>query len=107
MALTEMINTMLSDSGLAPGFWGEALLMACDILNRVPNKRSKITPYEFSNKRGPNLRHLRVWGRRAIVRVPEPKRKKLGERGIDCIFNRYALHSKAYRFMVIEPNEFI
>ena len=35
------------------------------------------------------------------------KRQKLGERGIECIFIGYALHSKAYSFMVIEPNDFI
>jgi hypothetical protein len=45
--LEEMINAMLSYSGLANGYWGEALLTACHILNRVPNKRNKITPYEL------------------------------------------------------------
>ena len=105
--LTEMVNAMLSNSGLSQGFWGEAMLTACHILNRVPNKRNKITPYEFWNKRKPNLNYLRVWGCRAIVKVPEPKRKKLGERGIECIFLGYAHHSKAYRFMVIEPNDSI
>ena len=48
--LIEMIDAMLSNWGLGPGFWGEALLTACYILNRVPNKRSKTTPYEFWNK---------------------------------------------------------
>ncbi|GKB85934.1 zinc finger, CCHC-type containing protein [Tanacetum coccineum] len=41
----------------------------------------------------------------AVVRLPEPKRKTLGEKGIDCIFVGYAEHSKAYRFYVIEPND--
>ena len=59
-ALTEMINAMLSNSGLSQGFWGEALLTACHILNRVPNKRSKNTPYELWNKKKPNLNYLRV-----------------------------------------------
>ncbi|GJV75506.1 hypothetical protein Tco_1507090 [Tanacetum coccineum] len=46
------------------------------------------------------------WGEAmAVVRLPDPKRKTLGEKGIDCIFVRYAEHSKAYRFYVIEPNE--
>ncbi|GKC67186.1 zinc finger, CCHC-type containing protein, partial [Tanacetum coccineum] len=46
------------------------------------------------------------WGEAmAIVRLPDPKRKTLGEKGIDCIFVGYAKHSKAYRFYVIEPNE--
>ncbi|GJR03430.1 zinc finger, CCHC-type containing protein [Tanacetum coccineum] len=40
-----------------------------------------------------------------VVRLPDPKLKTLGERGIKCIFVGYAEHSKAFRFYVIEPNE--
>nr|GEW62114.1 zinc finger, CCHC-type [Tanacetum cinerariifolium] len=42
---------------------------------------------------------------RAFVRLPDPKLKTLGERGIECNFVGYAEHSKAFRFYVIEPNE--
>jgi len=103
--LKEMVNSMLSYSGLSNGFWGEAALTACYLLNRVPNKRNKITPYELWNKKKPNLNYLRVWGCRAVVKLPDPKKKSLGERGIDCIFIGYVEHSKAYRFYVIEPND--
>ncbi|GKC28228.1 zinc finger, CCHC-type containing protein [Tanacetum coccineum] len=41
----------------------------------------------------------------AVVRLPVPKLKTLGEKGIECIFVGYAKHSKAFRFYVIEPNE--
>ncbi|GJX43402.1 zinc finger, CCHC-type containing protein [Tanacetum coccineum] len=34
---------------------------------------------------------------RAVVRLPNPKMKTLGERGIECIFVGYAGHSKAFR----------
>ncbi|GJV04378.1 zinc finger, CCHC-type containing protein [Tanacetum coccineum] len=60
---------------------------------RVPNKRNRMTPYELWTKRKPNLR---VWGCRAVVRLPDPKLKTLGERGIECIFVGYAEHSKAF-----------
>ncbi|GJW76372.1 zinc finger, CCHC-type containing protein [Tanacetum coccineum] len=65
-ALKEMVNSMLSYSGLSEGFWGEAM---------------------------------------AVVRLPDPKWKTLGEKGIDFIFVGYAEHSKAYRFYVIKPND--
>ncbi|GJV90333.1 zinc finger, CCHC-type containing protein [Tanacetum coccineum] len=100
-----MVNSMLSYSGLSQGFWGEAMLTACYLLNRVPNKRNMITPYELWTKKKPNLNYLRVWGCRAVVRLPDPKLKTLGERGIECIFVGYAEHSKAFRFYVIEPND--
>nr|GEU32656.1 hypothetical protein [Tanacetum cinerariifolium] len=43
----------------------------------VPNRRNKITPYELWTKRKPNLNYLRVWGCRAVVRLPDPKLKTL------------------------------
>nr|GEW25565.1 zinc finger, CCHC-type [Tanacetum cinerariifolium] len=80
-----MVNSMLSYSGLSHGFWGETMLTA------------RITPYEFWTKRKPNLNYLRVLGCRAVVRLPDPKLKTLGERGIECIFVGYVEHSEAFR----------
>ncbi|GKC62148.1 zinc finger, CCHC-type containing protein, partial [Tanacetum coccineum] len=105
--LKEMVKSMLSYSGLSEGFWGEAMLTACYILNRTPNKNSKQTPYEIWTNKVPNLTYLRVWGCRAVVRLNEPKMKNLGEKGIDCIFIGYDEHSKCYRFYVIEPNDYV
>ncbi|GJT39611.1 zinc finger, CCHC-type containing protein [Tanacetum coccineum] len=45
------------------------------------------------------------WACRAVVRLLYPKKKTLGEKGIDCIFVGYAEHYKVYRFYVIEPND--
>ncbi|GJS65076.1 zinc finger, CCHC-type containing protein [Tanacetum coccineum] len=87
-ALKEMVNSMLSYSGLSDGFWGEAMLTACYLLNRVSNKNNKTTPYELWFKKRPNLTFLRVWGCRAVVRLPNPKRKTLGEKeSRDAIFD--------------------
>ncbi|GKF10715.1 hypothetical protein Tco_0048641, partial [Tanacetum coccineum] len=38
----------------------------------------------------------------AVVRLPDPKIKNLGEKGIECIFVGYAEHSKAFSLMI--PN---
>ncbi|GKE89500.1 zinc finger, CCHC-type containing protein [Tanacetum coccineum] len=81
------------------------MLTTCYLLNMVPNKRNRITPYELWTKRKPNLNYLRVWGCRAVVRLPDPKLKILGEKGIECVFVGYADHSKAFRFFVIELNQ--
>ncbi|KAI3729198.1 hypothetical protein L6452_17851 [Arctium lappa] len=100
-----MVNSLMSYSGLSSGFWGEALLTSCYILNRVLSKRSQKTPYELWNQRIPKLDYLQIWGCRAIVRLPESKKRKLGDKGIECIFLGYAQNSKAYRFMVVESND--
>nr|GEW03019.1 zinc finger, CCHC-type [Tanacetum cinerariifolium] len=102
-AIKEMVNSMLSDSCLSEEFWGEAMLTACYLLNKVSNKKNKTTTYEIWYKKQPNLLFLRVWGCRTVVRLPEPKRKTLGEKGIDCIFVGYAQYSKAYRPKDIIP----
>ncbi|GJV30166.1 zinc finger, CCHC-type containing protein [Tanacetum coccineum] len=102
----EYMDTLYFQSvGLSQGFRGKAMLTACYLLNRVPNKRNRITPYELWTKRKPNLNYLRVWGCRAVVRLLDLKLKTLGERGIECILVRYVEHSKAFRFYVIEPND--
>ena len=51
------------------------------------------------------MSYLKVCGYRAIVKVPEPKHKKLGEKGIECIVIWHGLHRKSYKFYVIEQNE--
>nr|GEX68191.1 zinc finger, CCHC-type [Tanacetum cinerariifolium] len=45
--------------------------------------------------------------KKAVVRLSDPKRKTLGEKGIDCIFVGYAEHSEAYRFYIIEPKDHV
>ncbi|GKB64921.1 hypothetical protein Tco_0921107, partial [Tanacetum coccineum] len=44
---------------------------------------------------------------KAIVQLPESKKRKLGDKGIEYIFLGYAQNSKAYRFIVVEPNDLI
>jgi transposase InsO family protein len=36
--LTDLVNAMLETSGLSKEWWGEAILMACHVLNKVPTK---------------------------------------------------------------------
>nr|GEV57722.1 zinc finger, CCHC-type [Tanacetum cinerariifolium] len=40
---------------------------------------------------------------RVVVRLPNPKLKTVGERGIECVFVGYAEYSKAFMFYVIKP----
>ncbi|KAA0060696.1 ty1-copia retrotransposon protein [Cucumis melo var. makuwa] len=45
--LKEMMNAMLLSSGLSDNMRGEAVLFACFVLNRIPQKRLYKTPYEL------------------------------------------------------------
>jgi transposase InsO family protein len=60
--LTDLVNAMLSTTGLSKAWWGEAILIACHVLNRVPTKNKEITPFEEWEKRRLNLSYMRTWG---------------------------------------------
>ena len=43
----------------------------------------------------------------AYVRLPDPKRPKLGVKASTCVFLGYSLHSTTYRFFYIDNNTII
>ena len=58
-----MARTMLCENNLPKYFWGEAINIACYVINRVSIKPmlSK-TPYELCKDRKPNVSQLRSFG---------------------------------------------
>jgi hypothetical protein len=102
--LIDLVNAMLSTTGLSKAWWGEAILTACHVLNRVPTKNKEITPFEKWEKRRLNLSYLRTWGCLAKVNVPINKKRKLGPKTVDCIFVGYSFHSTGYRFLIIKSD---
>ena len=82
--------------------WGEAILSANYLLNKVPRKKVDKTPYELWKGRKPSYKYLKVWGCLAKVMAPTPKKMKIGPKTVDCIFIGYAHNSTAYRFLVHE-----
>ena len=114
------MNALLISSGAPMNLWGEALLSACVIQNRIVYKKNNKTPYELWKGHLPNLKYLKVWGCLAKVLLPENKKRKLGSKTFDCMFIGYvqnspaSKYSAAYRFLVIrsennvmEPNTIV
>ena len=98
--LKEMMNAMLISSGLPQNLWGEAILSANYILNKVPQKKVNQTPYEMWHERVSSYKYLKVWGCLAKVAISSPKKTKIGPKTIDCVFIGYAKNSSAYRFLI-------
>ena len=94
-----MMNALLISLDLPQNLWGEAILTANQILNRVPHSKTNVIPYEKWKGRKPNLKYFKVWGCLAKVQVPIPKRVKIGPKTVDCVFIGYATNSKACRFL--------
>ena len=58
--LVDIVNVMILSAKLPFNLWGEALLIACHVHNRVPSKKIKVSPYELWNRRKPNLDYIKV-----------------------------------------------
>ncbi|GKB03870.1 retrovirus-related pol polyprotein from transposon TNT 1-94 [Tanacetum coccineum] len=49
--LKEMVTAMLISSGMSQDMWGEAILTATYLLNKIPRKEKEETPYEYGMER--------------------------------------------------------
>ena len=103
----EMINGMLLHAKLPFNLWGEAVFVACHILNRIPMKKNQISPYELWKGRKPNIKYFKVWRCLAYCKNNDLKRTKLGPRGINYAFVGYISNSKDYRLLNLESNVII
>ena len=99
-----MMNSILIHSGLPQNLWGEAILSAIYILNKLPKKKTNKTSYELWKGRIPSYKFLKVWGCLAKVVVPIPKRIKIGPKIVDCVFIGYAYNSTAYWFLIYKSD---
>jgi transposase InsO family protein len=84
--LFDMVRSMMAQANLPISFWGDALLTAAYILNRVPSKSVSSTPYELWNGVKPNLGYFHPWGCASYIHNTSHEYEKLGSRGKKCIF---------------------
>jgi len=98
------MNVILISSSAPDNLWGEVLLTAYFLQNRIPHKKTGNTPYELWRGYQPNLKYLRVWGCLAKVMLLDPKKRKIGSKTSDCMFLGYVEHSVAYRFLVLKSD---
>lgn len=97
--LQEMATCMLVDAGLDRKYWGEAVVTAAYVQNRLPSRSVSRTPFELWFDRKPEFKHFRVFGSAAYVHVPDVKRSKLDCKAQKLIFVGYCEDRKAYRFL--------
>ena len=64
---------MLVSSGAPLNLWGETIISACHIQNRIPYKKTGKTPYELWKGYAPNITYLKVCGCLAKVLSPNLK----------------------------------
>lgn len=99
-SLVEMVRCMLNDAELPRELWGEAVVAANFLQNRMTSNAlpDGKTPYEMWNGCCPNYGFMRVFGCRAWVQTPSVKRTKLENTSRPMIFVGYGNEQKGYRF---------
>ncbi|XP_046472611.1 uncharacterized protein [Neodiprion pinetum] len=103
--IVERARCMIFDAGLETQFRAEAVSTAAYIINRSPTRGLqdlRKTPEEVWSGNKPNLKHLRIFGCKAMVHVPKQKRRKWDAKSEQLIFVGYCEGTKGYRF--IRPN---
>jgi len=81
-----MINAMHISSCLSDNMWGEIVLTACFILDRVPHNQLDMTPYELWKGYASNLNFLKVRGHLAKVALPSHKHSNIGLKTFGVVF---------------------
>jgi transposase InsO family protein len=96
--ILDKVRCMLIGSGLSQRLWGEAIFTANYVRNRSPtSEHPDKTPEEAYIGHKPSISHLRVFGSKVSVWIPESNRKKLDPRSWDGVLVGYGMGNKGYR----------
>jgi hypothetical protein len=94
----ESARSTLHAAGLPAKYWGDAVLTAVYLRNRLPTRAlNGVTPYEAWRGEKPDLSHIRVWGCLAYIHVHRIKRNKLARRARACVFVGYPPEAKGWK----------
>lgn len=101
-----MSRALRFHAGLPFHFWGDCVLAATHITNRLPSPiLDNLTPYEVLYKEQPNYNHLRAFGCLAMASNPSIVKDKLQARGVPCIFLGYPQNQKGYKLYNLLTNQ--
>jgi hypothetical protein len=99
--LLEKVRCMLFESGLPASYWGEALMYANHIVNRLSsNALDSRSPYEKLYDKVPDLSRLRVFGSHCASYQTGKKLGKLESRVESAWFLGIDPYSKGYRVVL-------
>ncbi len=103
--ILEIARALRFHANLPIKFWGECVLTAVYIINRLPSKViGNKTPYEILLQRRPSYSHLKILG--CLAYVHEKSREdKFSERGKPHVFIGYPNGQKGYRLYDIESGK--
>ncbi|RHN48942.1 putative RNA-directed DNA polymerase [Medicago truncatula] len=97
--LVDTARTLLINAHAPFKFWGDAILTACYLINRMPSSvLDNEIPHSLLFPKDPLYRvPLRVFGSTCFVHDLTPGRDKLSARVVKCMFLGYSRTQKRYR----------
>ena len=101
--LLEVARSLMFSTHVPKQFWGEAVLTATSLINRMPSRVLKFqTPCQTLLHIFPHTKLIssldpKIFGCQAFVHVHQQHRSKLDPKSIKCIFLGYSSHHKGYK----------
>ena len=97
--LVETARTLLLHANVPLRFWGDAILTACYLINRMPSSVLKDqVPYSFVYPNAPLFSiSPRTFGCTCFVHDFTPGKDKLSSRAVKCVFLGYSRTQKGYK----------
>ena len=98
--LLELSRALRFQAHLPLKFWGDCVLTATYIINRLPTRiLQNYTPYEKLLHKAPQYQHMRVFGCLAFASNPTKTGDKFQSRGVPCLFLGYPVTQKGYKLL--------
>nr|KYP54934.1 Retrovirus-related Pol polyprotein from transposon TNT 1-94 [Cajanus cajan] len=101
--LLEVTRALLFQMSVPKSYWGEAVLTATYLINRLPSRvLDGVSPVQVMTSFYPSIPIMtslqsRVFGCSVFVHVHSTHRGKLDPRAIKCVFIGYASNKKGYK----------
>lgn len=98
--ILNIARTMLISARLEKQYWGEAVMTAVFIKNRLACKSLEWkSPYQVLHERKPNVQNLRTFESAAYFKVPDQLRRKFDEKSRKSVLLGNNETSKNYRLL--------
>lgn len=98
--LLETVKSLSFQSKLPDSYWGECVLCACYLINRMPLKNiNEMTPYQKLYNEPHLLDNLRVFDCLCYVNTIKSHRSKFDPGSLPCAFISYPPHQNAYKVL--------